>query len=54
MKTNFQPLQLLLMMFAGWVNRQQQKVIDYLLEENRILKDYFDTTTGKLHELASS
>jgi putative transposase len=39
MKTNYQPLQLLLMMFAGWVNRQKQKVIDYLLEENRVLKE---------------
>ncbi|MHC4944162.1 MAG: integrase core domain-containing protein [Planctomycetota bacterium] len=27
------------MMFLGWVNRHQQKVIDYLLEENRVLKE---------------
>jgi transposase InsO family protein len=27
------------MMFSGWVNRHQQKVIDYLLEENRVLKE---------------
>src|SRR5262249_16446469 len=26
------------LLFAGWVNRQQQAVIDYLLEENRILR----------------
>jgi len=32
------PLQLLLLMFAGWVNRHQQEVIDYLQEENRLLK----------------
>jgi putative transposase len=32
------PLQLLLLMFAGWVNRQQQEMIEYLQEENRILK----------------
>lgn len=31
-------LQLLLMMFAGWVNRQQLDVIEYLKEENRILQ----------------
>ena len=31
--------QLLLLMFAGWVNRQQSDVIDYLQEENRLLKE---------------
>jgi len=33
-----QPLHLLLMMFAGWVNRHQLDLIDYLQEENRLLK----------------
>src|SRR5262245_3187282 len=32
------PLAILVLLFAGWVNRQQQAVIDYLLEENRILR----------------
>ncbi len=27
----------LLLVVAGWVNRQQQDVIDYLREENRVL-----------------
>jgi putative transposase len=31
-------LQLLFLMFAGWVNRQQLDVIEYLQEENRVLK----------------
>ena len=35
----FQPLQLLLVMFAGWVNRHQLDVIEYLQEENRVLKE---------------
>ena len=39
MKTSLQLLQLLLMMFSGWVSRHQQKVIDYLYEENRVLKE---------------
>jgi transposase InsO family protein len=26
------------LLFSGWVNRQQQAVIDYLLEENRVLR----------------
>ncbi|MGH8538340.1 MAG: hypothetical protein ACREXM_18290 [Gammaproteobacteria bacterium] len=33
----YPPLQFLLLVFAGWVNRQQLEVIDYLKEENRIL-----------------
>lgn len=32
-------LQVCLMMLAGWVNRRQLEVIDYLKEENRILKE---------------
>jgi transposase InsO family protein len=30
-------LQVLIAMIAGWINRHQQQVIDYLLEENRTL-----------------
>jgi hypothetical protein len=30
------PLQLLLLMFAGWINRHQLDVIEYLQEENRV------------------
>jgi hypothetical protein len=33
------PLQFLLLMFAGWVNRNQLDVIDYLKEENRVLRE---------------
>ena len=33
------PLHFLLMVFAGWVNRDQNQVIDYLLEENRVLRE---------------
>ncbi|MFH2008205.1 MAG: hypothetical protein ABI333_16600, partial [bacterium] len=32
-------VQFLLLTFAGWVNRKQQEVIDYLLEENRVLRE---------------
>jgi hypothetical protein len=31
-------LQVLIVMVAGWLQRHQQKVIAYLLEENRVLK----------------
>jgi hypothetical protein len=37
-KVLLQPWQLLLLVLAGWVNRQQQDVIEYLLVENRILR----------------
>jgi hypothetical protein len=39
MSSLLQPLHLLLMMFAGWVNRHQLDMIDYLQEENRVLKE---------------
>ncbi len=33
------PFQCVLLMFAGWVNRHQLDVIEYLQEENRVLKE---------------
>ena len=33
-----QPLHLLVIALAGWLNCRQQVVIDYLIEENRVLK----------------
>ncbi|MFH0944841.1 MAG: hypothetical protein V2A76_06555 [Planctomycetota bacterium] len=32
----------LLALFSGWVNRHQQRVIEYLVEENKILRRKFD------------
>jgi len=37
MKTK--PIEMILMMLAGWMNRQQQEMIDYLKEENKILRE---------------
>ena len=34
---NALPLQFLMLIFAGWVNRHQQDVIEYLEAENRFL-----------------
>ena len=36
---NTLPLQFLMLIFAGWVNRHQQDVIEYLQEENRGLRE---------------
>jgi transposase InsO family protein len=38
-KTSLQPWQLLLLVLAGWVNRQQQDAIAYLRTENQILRE---------------
>ena len=35
MTADLYPLQVLLVTLAGWVNRHQQHVIEYLVEENR-------------------
>ena len=39
MRADFYPLQILLFTISGWVNRRQQDMIAYLVEENRILKE---------------
>ena len=36
------PFQLLVIALAGWLNRHQQAVIDYLIEENHVLKNQLD------------
>jgi len=41
-------LQLLLATFAGWVGRQQSAVIDYLIEENRVLKEQLESGGRRL------
>ena len=33
------PWHFIVMAISGWMNRQQQEVIDYLREENRILRE---------------
>jgi len=32
--------QILVVTFAGWLNRQQQDVVEYLQEENRVLREH--------------
>ena len=45
MKTK--PMVMLLAMLAGWLNQQQQEVIEYLKAENGILRDELLKATGK-------
>jgi hypothetical protein len=44
MKTK--PMVMLLTMLAGWMNRQQQEIIEYLKAENAILRDELQKATG--------
>ena len=39
MTADLLPVRLLLVTLAGWVNRHQQHVIEYLVEENRALRE---------------
>ena len=39
MTADLVPLRVLLLTFAGWVNCEQQRTIEYLVEENRVLKE---------------
>ena len=42
MSNVIQPFHLLVIALAGWLNRHQQDVIDYLIEENRVLKEQLE------------
>ena len=39
MTTEQYAIRFLLLTVSGWVNRQQQEVLEYLVEENRVLKE---------------
>ncbi len=45
MKTK--PWMMLVAMLAGWLNQQQQEALEYLKEENKILRDELLKATGK-------
>jgi hypothetical protein len=39
MRLAIDPFRLLLISLAGWLNQRQQDVIDFLQEENRVLRE---------------
>ena len=43
-------VQFLMFTFAGWVNRRLQDVIDYLLEENRVLREQLGGRRPRLND----
>ena len=53
-----QALQFLVVAVAGWINQQQRDVIDYLQEENRVLREHIPArrlrfTDGQRRRLAA-
>ena len=39
MRSAMDPFRLLLISLAGWLNQRQQEALDYLQEENRVLRE---------------
>ena len=39
MRASLDPCSFLIVAIAGWMNRHQQAVIEYLMEENRVLRE---------------
>ena len=39
MRAGLDPFSFLVVSMAGWLNQKQQQVIDYLVEENRVLRE---------------
>ena len=47
------PLRFLVLVMAGWINRRQQDVIEYLQEENRVLRGQLVVKRLWLREVSS-
>ena len=39
MQAGLDPFTFLIISIAGWMNQRQQQVIEYLVEENRVLRE---------------
>ena len=39
MRVGLDPFSFLVISIAGWLNQRQQRVIEYLIEENRVLRE---------------
>ena len=46
----FLPLRFLLLLFAGLVNREEARVLDYLREENRVLREHLGKKRLRLND----
>ena len=50
MRMTLDPFRLLLISLAGYLNQQQQEVIDYLQEENRVLHEQLGSRRLRLND----
>jgi hypothetical protein len=50
MSTILDPLRFVLIAAAGWMNQRQLQVIDYLREENRVLREQLGDQRLRLHD----
>ena len=50
MHMTLDPFRLLLISLAGWINQQQQDVIEYLREENRVLHEQLGNKRPRLSD----
>jgi putative transposase len=50
MRLTLDPFRLLLISLAGWMSQQQQDVIDYLREENRVLREQLGSKRLRLND----
>jgi hypothetical protein len=39
MNTSLDPFSFVVTTIAGWINRDQQQIIEYLMEDNRVLRE---------------
>src|SRR3954463_11563302 len=44
------PIQFVLIALAGWMNQRQLKMIEYLREENRVLREQLGDRRGRFHD----
>ena len=50
MPADLHPLRALLLTVSGWMSRHQQHVIEYLVEENRVLKEQLGGKALRLND----
>jgi hypothetical protein len=52
MHSIFNPFSLLVVSIAGWMNQYQQQVIEYLMEENRVLREQMGTRRMRFSDVS--
>src|SRR4030095_8970836 len=50
MRSVLDPFRFLVIAIAGWMNQYQQQVVDYLLEENRVLREQIGSSRLRFND----